>query len=305
MLQRRRIGAYGLLRDEHGRVLLVRAAHDGHTSGRWFLPGGGVEHGEHPADAVVREVREETGLRVVVTRPREVVTDVELLPDSAAVRHLDRIIFDVRAVGGELQNETGGTTDRVEWVTPARAARLPIMPFVASSLGLAAATQSGSPRVDTTETVAPAIGRAHQRFAAYGLVTDPAGRVLLTRIASGFPGAGRWHLPGGGTDFGESALAGLERELREETAQVGQIEELLAVSHRHHHDAVGPEGVPIDWHGVRVVYRVTVASPTPARVVESHGGSTAAAGWFEPRRALDLTLTEIAHEMISEHLVAR
>ena len=43
-----------------------------------------------------------------------------------------------------------------------------------------------------------------QRFGAYGYVTDPDGRVLLTLIADGYPGAGRWHLPGGGTDFGES-----------------------------------------------------------------------------------------------------
>src|SRR5690606_41135676 len=138
-------------------------------------------------------------------------------------------------------------------------------------------------RVDTSETVAPAIGRAHQRFAPYGLVMDPAGRVLLTRIASGFPGAGRWHLPGGGTDFGESALAGLKRELQEETAQVGQVGEVLAVSHRHHHDAVGPEGVPIDWHGVRVVYRVTLAAAAPALVGVARGWAHAARRRIAPR----------------------
>jgi 8-oxo-dGTP pyrophosphatase MutT (NUDIX family) len=46
------------IRDETGRVLLAR-----HVEGdRWLLPGGGVEPGETPADAAVREAWEETGV---------------------------------------------------------------------------------------------------------------------------------------------------------------------------------------------------------------------------------------------------
>ena len=52
------------LRDDDGRVLLAR-----HTEGDvWLLPGGAVEPGEAPADAAVREMWEETGLVVRVTR---------------------------------------------------------------------------------------------------------------------------------------------------------------------------------------------------------------------------------------------
>jgi ADP-ribose pyrophosphatase YjhB (NUDIX family) len=113
---------------------------------------------------------------------------------------------------------------------------------------------------------------------------------VLTRISEGYPGAGHWHLPGGGTDPGESAEAGLLRELIEETDQRGRLGEPLSVSHRHQRDALGPEGVPIDWQGVRVVYRVQVDAPTPARVVEGEG-STVAAGWFTAVEALGLPLT--------------
>jgi ADP-ribose pyrophosphatase YjhB (NUDIX family) len=301
MHQRRRIGAYGLCRDREGAVLLVRAAHDGRTSGQWSLPGGGVRHGEHPRDAVVREVLEETGIRVAVTGPREVVTDLVAMPDIPAVRHLDRIIFDVTAVGGSLRPEVDGSSDEARWLTPSAAAQVPLMPYAAAMLGLPMAATGGAP--DLAATVPARIGRAHQRFAAYGLATDPAGRVLLTRIAPNYPGAGRWHLPGGGTHFGESAVAGLVRELYEETGQVGHIDALLHVSHRRHHDVVGPEGVPIDYHGVRVVYRVAVAESAPVWVVEGETGSTAEAGWFERRAALALPLTEIAHEMIETHLI--
>jgi ADP-ribose pyrophosphatase YjhB (NUDIX family) len=59
-----REGADALVRDARGRVLLVRRADDG----RWAMPGGWVDPGETPEQAVVREVAEETGLRVSAPR---------------------------------------------------------------------------------------------------------------------------------------------------------------------------------------------------------------------------------------------
>lgn len=52
--------ATGLVYDEHGRLLLVRHS----NGGVWVAPGGAVDPGETPQDAVVREVWEETGLHV-------------------------------------------------------------------------------------------------------------------------------------------------------------------------------------------------------------------------------------------------
>src|SRR5262245_21041746 len=53
-----------LARDAQGRVLLVRHS----ETGRWVIPGGAVEPHEVPADTAIREMWEETGLRVELTR---------------------------------------------------------------------------------------------------------------------------------------------------------------------------------------------------------------------------------------------
>ncbi|MGW4947850.1 NUDIX domain-containing protein [Actinoplanes sp. NPDC004185] len=289
----RRIGAYGLCRDAAGRVLLARNSHLSAFPGLWTLPGGGVEQGEHPDDTVVREFAEETGLTVRVTGLRSVTADVFRLPMTDTWEHTDRIIYDVEPVGGSLRNEAEGTTESVDWVDPAG---LPLMPFTAVVLGRAG-TPSDVPD-DPDEAVARTPGKG-QRFGAYGLVTDPAGRILLTRIAEGYPGAGLWHLPGGGTDHGELPEAALAREILEETGQHGRVTGLLGTSHRHDPAALGPEGVPVDWHVVRVLFRVQVDEPTEPEVVEAAGGSTAAADWFDPATLSDLRLTEVTREMVA------
>jgi ADP-ribose pyrophosphatase YjhB (NUDIX family) len=279
----RRIGAYGLLRDDRGRVLLTRNSSASEFPGLWGLPGGGVEQGEHPDAAVVREVVEETGLTVRIRGLHSVTADVARLPSSGALEHTDRLIYDVEPGGGELRAESGGTTDHAEWVIPD--GNLPLMPFTARVLGLPVTPHTEPPR-------------RGQRFGAYAVATDPAGRILLTRIAPGYPGAGRWHLPGGGTDHGETPEAALARELAEETAQQGRIVGLLGISNHHDPAALGPEGVPMDWHVVRVLFRVAVDAPTAPVVTEAAGGSTEAAGWFTPAEAARLPLTQVARQAV-------
>ena len=73
----------GLVYHPDGRILLVRRANEP-GRGRWSLPGGRVEPGETDAEALVREMHEETGLRVEpgrlvgrVTRGPYVIADHE------------------------------------------------------------------------------------------------------------------------------------------------------------------------------------------------------------------------------------
>ncbi|WP_370469175.1 NUDIX hydrolase [Micromonospora profundi] len=295
----RQVGAYGVLRDERGRVLLARGSENSPCPGVWQFPGGGVEHAEHPARAVEREFAVGTGLTVAVGAIRAAVADVASFPDADVRTHADRLVFEVEATGGDLRPEPAGGSDELGWFSPDEAAALPLMPFTAEMLGLPVSPlPAGLPRVPPPDPAPNADRRL--RFGAYGLVTDPAGRILLTQIAPGYPGAGKWHLPGGGTDHGEQPTTGLLRELVEECGQLGRVVELLGVDNLHNPAALGPEGRPLDWHGVRVIYRVLVDVPTDAVVTESAGGSTARAGWFTRAEISGLSLTGVAAMAIGQ-----
>lgn len=296
----RRIAAYAYCNDPDGRVLLVRAAPGTGTPGVWSLPGGGVDHGEHPHHTVAREVAGETGLAVQTDQVVRVLSDLRALPTRGLALHTDRLIYQSTVVGTVAERPANGTVDLARWVPVPEAAGLPLRPFTAAVLGLPPGEgdlrPEDPPDLPSYLPLPGPDGRPRaQRFAAYAVATDPVGRVLLTRIADGYPGAGNWHLPGGGTDFGEDPTMALLREVREETGQRGEITGLLGVASHRDQNSRGPEGYPIDWHGVRAFYRVEVAEATEP-VVHERGGSTAEAAWFDADEVAGLRLTEVTTE---------
>jgi len=298
----RRIAAYGVCTDVDGRTLLVRASRRSGTPLRWSLPGGAVDHGESPTDTVVRETAAETGLSVSVVRLLDVQADVRAVASRGLAIHTDRLIYEVRVRGGALRDRVGRPTDLARFMTLDEAARRRLRPFTATALGLPARAeeQPDEPATLPSFHIVPGPDGLHraQRFAAYAVASDPGGRLLLTRIADGYPGAGSWHLPGGGTDYGEQPGDALIRELAEETGQRGRLLALLGVASHRDPASLGPEGYPIDWHGVRAFYRVMVDRPTRPRVHDV-GGSTNAARWFTPAQVDALPLTEVTGEALA------
>jgi len=131
-----RVAVYGLCQDGEGdraRILLVRAAPYLSVAGRWFLPGGGIDHGEDPVAALRRECEEETGLRVEVGALRGVLSDVFTIPDGTDL-HTVRIVYAVDSFTGELRDEADGSTDLARWVPVAEALELPLVHYVRRAL---------------------------------------------------------------------------------------------------------------------------------------------------------------------------
>ncbi|MBR8744561.1 NUDIX domain-containing protein [Nocardiopsis sp. MG754419] len=95
------------------RVLLHRRSDDG----RWATPGGILEPGEQPAQAVVREVREETGVLIRVERLATVVTqEPHTYPNGDQVQFLD-LAFRCVPVGGRPRAD-GDESLEVAWFGP-------------------------------------------------------------------------------------------------------------------------------------------------------------------------------------------
>lgn len=290
---RRRVAAYGVARDRTGRVLLVpTGGHDGGGDG-FTLPGGTVGHGESPQGAAARLAKRQTGLSAQVRAARSAAADQAPRPDGV-VLHTDRLIFD-------LVVRPGAPAHGARWFDPAALTSVPLPFHAARALGAGVPTDG----LETPDEGWPVergmamdgAGRRVQRFSTYARATDAAGRILFAKIAAGYPSAGRWHLPGGGTDVGEAPSDALLREVAEETGQVGTIGRLLTVSHRHNPVARGWEGYPINWHTIRVVYEMAVDEPTEPRVTET-AGSTAEAAWMRPDEIDRRSLTDLAAAVI-------
>jgi len=117
-----RVAAYALICQDK-RVLLCRLGPPEPNLGSWTAPGGGLDFGEHPEEAAIREVREETGYDVRLGELIEVQSEV--FESQTGTMHALRFIYRAQIVGGELTIETDGSTDLVAWHTEEEAAALP------------------------------------------------------------------------------------------------------------------------------------------------------------------------------------
>ncbi|MEP6638543.1 MAG: NUDIX domain-containing protein [Chloroflexota bacterium] len=122
--QRTRVAAYALVTDDAGRVLLCRIAPSVAPGEIWTLPGGGLEFGEPPRIAVLRELAEEAGYKGEIIELADVADRVLADTGRNGRLHAIRIVYRVRVVGGELRDEVDGSTDTCRWVSRAEALRL-------------------------------------------------------------------------------------------------------------------------------------------------------------------------------------
>ena len=131
------VAAYAMCVDGD-RLLLCRVGPGYEATGQWTLPGGGLEFGETPAAAVIRELHEESGLGGEVgalafvdsgTGPAGAERGVGYGP-----YHAIRIVYRVNVVGGELRDELDGSTDTAQWFTRQAASELPLVGLARAAL---------------------------------------------------------------------------------------------------------------------------------------------------------------------------
>jgi ADP-ribose pyrophosphatase YjhB (NUDIX family) len=283
-----RVAAYAVvIRDD--RILLSRLSESVTTEELWTLPGGGLEHGEHPRDAVVREVYEETGLDVAVGEKARVYSFY--LPaawrDGRRVdAHSIRIVYDglvpVDAPEPRVV-EVDGSTAEAAWI--------PVRDVLDGTVPVASLV---------TEALADHLPVKLQRVAAYALVRREDS-VLLTRISPlGFH-TGSWTLPGGGVGHGEPPRVALEREVREECGLDCTVGDLLTVDDVHF-EGTAPSGRHEDFHAIHLIFAASVPEDAEPQVMEVDG-TTDAVAWVSLSSIDDGTVQVL--EVVRVALAAR
>jgi 8-oxo-dGTP diphosphatase len=102
-------GVSAVVVNEAGEILLGRRS----DNGAWSLPAGTVDPGEQPAEAVIREIYEETGVHAAIERLAGVALHPVLYPNGDRCEYLN-VFFRCRPTGGEARVNDGEMTE-VAW----------------------------------------------------------------------------------------------------------------------------------------------------------------------------------------------
>jgi 8-oxo-dGTP diphosphatase len=138
--QKRYVGAYALIESAAGVLLTLKG--QGPYTGTWDLPGGGIEHGEDPLTAVVREIREETNLAARSADLLDVYSFhcTHTLPDGREedLHHLG-VIYRVSVdTANPLRTGSDGLSSLgARWFARSELAGVPLAPFARRALGRA------------------------------------------------------------------------------------------------------------------------------------------------------------------------
>lgn len=161
--------AVGILRRPDGRVLMAERTATQLSPGFWELPGGKVDAGETPQQAVVRELAEEIGITAPTPRPWI------HYPHAFRTRNLRLFFFRIDHWSGEPHGREG---QRVAWVDPANPDVAPILPSVVrvlTALGLPSIyAVSNAARCGGPERLLALLPAALRRGLRLILVREPA-----------------------------------------------------------------------------------------------------------------------------------
>lgn len=132
--QTTRIACYAIVFNSEHKVLLCRLSNGIPHSGKWTLPGGGIEFGEDLQAGAAREVFEETGLTVRVTGVLDAHSELFTYPERQA--QAVRVIFGADLESGDIKFEENGSTDMCAFFSLDELEQLPCVDLVFRSIQL-------------------------------------------------------------------------------------------------------------------------------------------------------------------------
>jgi 8-oxo-dGTP diphosphatase len=107
------LGVGAVIWNADNQIVLIRRGQEPRL-GEWSIPGGKLEWGEGLREALLREVREETGLGVEIENLIDVVDSITRDPSGALLRHYVLVDFTARHVAGALR--CGSDAAEARWV---------------------------------------------------------------------------------------------------------------------------------------------------------------------------------------------
>lgn len=226
--------AGGIVTNEFNEVLLIQRD----DSRTWANPGGAIEAGELPTEAVSREVAEETGIKVLPVR----LVGLYYRPEQNGT-----LLFFFRCLqrGGAIQTSNESLQVRF-W--PANPLPKPMLAIHQEMIQRGLAHQGGRPYWGQQRLAAGLrlmrwliysyrnsrrrlLGQpAYQsppgwKVGAFSVIRNPAGAVLWVQRTDN----GKWNLPGGGRNAGEAPWQTAIRETKEETGLTVSLDNLTGV----------------------------------------------------------------------------
>ena len=123
--------AHGMIVNEGRFLVTKRTTGKNYMPGKWDIPGGGIEAGESPEQALLREISEETGITADIGRIIMVYNNMSQFP----VRQTFQIVFACTVVSGAVALSPR-EHEAFRWVTVEEASSLDLINFLQAALPL-------------------------------------------------------------------------------------------------------------------------------------------------------------------------
>jgi 8-oxo-dGTP diphosphatase len=133
-----KFGVVGLIRDGNGNVLLQKRGNGKfpEADGKWEFPGGKVDFGESPAEALEREIQEEVGCTVSIARLLPIVMSKVWTRANGGQTHALVLCYECFYMGGTPRPEEGVSTE-VAWFKAEDIRKMDVLPGIPAFLSVA------------------------------------------------------------------------------------------------------------------------------------------------------------------------